>query len=537
MLIYVNQFNLIGDDSTTKAFRTIAGWLKEKTQKAITIEQLKSGDEFFIDKYKIRTYAATQYEPLMYSVMLSHPDDIVKGRQWVTEIGVIDYPTYTKISILLETSDISTQVISIPLTTRPKLVKYLHENTILDQDTVGKTVRQYNNTSDSFRSLSVEIDRPERTYPIVIISNDDKNKPVINPQKLQDQLFGLAQVISTQDEIDSWEMERHLSKRLSAWGGAINIVYPPNGRGYCYNKLLLNTVLNEWSADNKNINSEILSIITHTTNGFRKKKHFSPTDVRAKRQKDLRKSLKMKFDELQDEQGFKSLAEEAFSQLEEHEAVIEELKKEHEKQLLEQLLENEEIADKNNSLLSSNTQMKYQIESLKHSLESSSDKTTSQNLALSPREIIDSICGIITPETCLKIISQLYPSRVIVLDDAIVSSRDSINFKNPTKLLEYLSRLVTEYLDIVIDSGDNQARHVFGAAYSANESETVEHTPKLSSQRTFKYKGDPIAMFRHLKFGTSRNPDETLRVHFHIDSEQKIIVIGYCGPHLDVVST
>lgn len=537
MLIYVNQFNLIGDDSTTKAFRTIAGWLKEKTQKAITIEQLKSGDEFFIDKFKIRTYSATQYEPLMYSVMLSHPDDMVKGRQWITEIGVIEHPTHTRISILLETSDISTQVISIPLTTRPKLVKYLHENLVLDQDTVGKTVQQYNNTTDSLRSLSVEIDRPERTYPIVIISNDDYNNPAINPQRLQEQLLGLAQVISTQDDIDSWEMERHLSKRLSAWGGAINIVYPPNGKGHCYNRLLLNTILNEWAAAKKNINSEILSIITHTTNGFRKKKHFSPTDVRAKRQKDLRKSLKQKFDELQDEHSYKSLAEEAFAQLEEHEAVIEELKAEHEKQLLEQLVENDEITEKYNTTLSLNSQMKYQIESLKFRLESSGDKTSSQNITLSPRDIIDAICNDITPEICLKIISQLYPSRVSVLEDAFISSRDSVNFKNSIKLLEYLSRLVTEYLDTVIDSGDNQARHVFGAAYSANESETVEHTPKLSAQRTFKYKGSPVAMFRHLKFGTSRNPDETLRVHFHIDRDQKIIVIGYCGPHLDVVST
>ncbi|WP_305844023.1 hypothetical protein [Photobacterium leiognathi] len=83
MLIYVNQFKLVGENSSQTAFRTVAGWLKNVTNRHFTVAELKSGDEFSINRMKVRTYAAVDLHPYMYSVLFTHPDretkDVVNG--------------------------------------------------------------------------------------------------------------------------------------------------------------------------------------------------------------------------------------------------------------------------------------------------------------------------------------------------------------------------------------------------------------------------------------------------------------------------
>lgn len=227
MLIYVNQFNLIGNDSSREAFNIIAGWLKIVTKKHFSIEDLVNGREFSINRSKVRTYSAVEFDPKMYSILLSHPDSIVKGRQWITEIGIKIEDETTTVSILLETSDISTLVKEIPSTTRPKLVSFLLKSELLENTTIGLQPRTLRNDELDFKALSYEIERKTRTYPIVLVSNCKLDKKaLVNPFKLQEQLLGLAQVVYTENEVNSWELENVLTRQYSAWDGSINIIYP-----------------------------------------------------------------------------------------------------------------------------------------------------------------------------------------------------------------------------------------------------------------------------------------------------------------------
>ncbi|MFV8646948.1 hypothetical protein ACNREK_22150, partial [Ralstonia pseudosolanacearum] len=52
-------------------------------------------------------------------------------------------------------------------------------------------------------------------------------------------------------------------------------------------------------------------------------------------------------------------------------------------------------------------------------------------------------------------------------------------------------------------------------------------------RRTFNYCGKDFLMEKHLKHGVKDSPAETLRVHFEWFSNEKKIVVGHCGPHLD----
>jgi hypothetical protein len=347
MLIYVNQFEILGHDSFTVALRTIAGWLKTVTKIHFTSDMLLSGEEFSSDKTKVRTYAANELAPAIYSILLSHPDRTVRGRQWITEIGIKYEGDITTISVLLETSDISTLVKDIPSTTRPKLVSFLLKNANLNPTTtVGLHVQKIKNNIDDFRALGIEIERSERNYPLVFVSNCKKdNQPLVDPKKLQEQLVGLAQVVYSEEEIDSWALEEVLTRQYSAWDGAINIIYPSFGRDYCYSRLLRRDTLTDVIQSNENLIQHVLSYITHTTNGYNKKRHFSPTDVRAKRQKDSRVQLKKRYLELSNDSEYQDLAEEAFSQLEEQENVIEQIKEKYEYELNEQMLATIEAQD------------------------------------------------------------------------------------------------------------------------------------------------------------------------------------------------
>ncbi|MFA0653812.1 hypothetical protein [Vibrio sp. 10N.222.49.C12] len=346
MLIYVNQFQLVGGNSSQTAFRTVAGWLKNVTKRHFTVAELKSGDEFSIDRMKVRTYSAVDLHPYMYSVLFTHPDKEIKGRQWITEIGIREEEGKTTVSILLETSDISTLVTEIPSTTKPRLVNFLQQNGELHNETVGSKLLSFSDTRESLKALSFEIERKERKHPLVLVSNlKTNNKPVINPQKLQEQLLGLAQVVYSDEEINSWEMESMLGRKYSAWDGAVNIIYPSfNGNG-CHTKLFSQASLNDVMTSGVHALQYILSHITHTTNGFNKKKHFSPSAVRAKRQKDQRTLLKKRFEDLSEDNEYQELAEQAFAQLEEQENLIEQLKQKHELEIEEQLIANIETQD------------------------------------------------------------------------------------------------------------------------------------------------------------------------------------------------
>ncbi len=344
MLIYINQFNLTGNESSKEAFRIIAGWLKLVTKRYFSTEDLTSGKEFSIDKTKVRTYAAIEFSPQMYSVLLSHPDTTVKGRQWITEIGIKIESETTTISILLETSDISTLVKDIPSTTRPKLVGFFLKSGLLTTDTIGLRVIKFRNNELEFKALSYEIERKERTYPIVLVSNcKSDNKPLVDPYRLQEQLLGLAQVVYSEDDINTWELEDILTRQYSAWDGSINIIYPYlNG---FKSRILLKEKILYLIDSGVNIFQEILSYVTHATNGYNKKLHFSPTDIRAKRQRDQRIRLKMRFDELSSDTEYQQLAEEAFSQLEEQDFVINQLKTDYQSQIDDQTLKIIDIQD------------------------------------------------------------------------------------------------------------------------------------------------------------------------------------------------
>lgn len=134
----------------------------------------------------------------------------------------------------------------------------------------------------------------------------------------------------------------------------------------------------------------------------------------------------------------------------------------------------------------------------------------------------------------LLILEALYGSQVTILPSAWQSAEESADFKKPDKAWELLLRLGTDYWAAVQVGGDSEGKGCFsGATFASRESESVEGRKGARDRRTFRYKGADLVMWKHLKIGVKDSVSETWRCHFEFDAEEKKVVIGHCGKHLD----
>ena len=179
--------------------------------------------------------------------------------------------------------------------------------------------------------------------------------------------------------------------------------------------------------------------------------------------------------------------------------------------------------------------LRHENENLRTSLIFTSPGDSSYDIPDSVADVFTDVIGeTLTPWQSLLVISRLFPTRIEILDSAWKSAEDSKSFRHRKQLLELLWKLVTEYwYTLASGKGDAEARFVFGAHYSAKESESVEKNRRARQVRTFPYKGREIPMMKHLKIGVKDSASETIRVHFEWDASERKIIIGYCGPHLD----
>ena len=140
-----------------------------------------------------------------------------------------------------------------------------------------------------------------------------------------------------------------------------------------------------------------------------------------------------------------------------------------------------------------------------------------------------------TIEDSLAILEHLFGDRLVLLDTAWKSARAAAKFREGARALDLLWKLCTGYHEALCGGGgDKMAIQVFGnSSFAARESGPVEDNPRARSLRTFSYKGQSIEMMRHLKIGVKESDAATFRTHFHWDAEDKVVVIGHCGGHLD----
>lgn len=533
MLVYANRFRLESDDQPGQVIGTIAKWMGKSQGTFVDPEVLARG----IKEYRSQsggiissrvTFDADGeiFFPYMFCARLTHGQDDAPGRRWITEIGLKQEKQGDpfECSIVLRTDEISALAYKPIQVTRPKLVEHIFEEAKPISGTPGVSIVEL--TVKNAEALAYNIDHESREHPLVIISPDRDGKYSVNPQRLCSILLGLAQVVQIPVGEDTYDIQRIIGRQYAAYGGAINLIFP--GRKtqsgfFCRAKLYLPESLAEIEETGGRIESEILSSITHQTNLPNSWKH---TSIDAITQAILRNRInRAAKNAAQSEElsVYEELLAEAATQMDEKEAEIEGLRR--------GIQTSDAESDK----------LRSEIEGLKYAL--SGRSTTNSHQTLDNSELLKPIRtsvravqkGKASLEQVLSLIASLYPKRIAVLDTAFVSARESDRggCRLGAKAFELLLKLAEDYYEQLDQGkGDQHAKEVFGKnEFAAKEAEALSNDGRR--RRTFSYISREIFMEKHLKHGVKDSVAETLRIHFEWFSEEKKIVIGHCGKHLD----
>lgn len=539
MLVYANVLQLAGDDALDVCLRVIHGWLVEQLGFKFPLSDITRPSEWKSDRGKkaawLKSYVAAGEEPELFAWRLKHADTEVSGRQWLVEIGLKREGGVVDFSCIINTDEQSVLINQPVSASRPRLIRYLLGNLKEDVDarflagTVGTSIKTVGDSVDSYRGLLSDIQRGDRDYPIVLVSPDKDTGYLVDPQRLQESLLGLAQVVCVDPGFSSWDMEAELSRRYSAWDGAITVIKTSARDGACYSNFYLSNVIEGWGEEHAQRQAYLLALITHLTNVPKQRRRVRPDGVA---RLELLRTLARQRQELREkggsEQGMIDLLENGLQELTEQNHLLQEQLGEKELECL-QLEEDKEALDQ--ELRSE----RFRLAQLRQQAQLGQSSSGSLDVALFMD--LASRADQPSPKECLDAIAQAYPDRIVVLETAFGSARKHVAFDSGRRLLDLLRKLATEFIDAMIEGGDDRARKCFtNSEYAATESEGTQNNREMREKRTFQYGGRDVVMWRHLKIGVADDRRRSIRVHFEWIPDEEKIVIGHCGGHLPIIS-
>lgn len=549
MLVYANHFQFQGKGAEGAILKAIGGWLKEQLGFGLHPDKLRR-DGVFTGRRKftrgdgshgevnswLRVVATDEDEPVLCSWTLKNPDDSVKGRQWITELGYKKVGQNIHISCVVKTEEVSTLAATHPATaSRPRVIAYIINNIQKAADAVfaptacAMEVKTVGEDLDSYHALAAEIVRPDRDCPLLLVSPTKEGEYLLNVADLQEKLVGLGQVVKVCPGFNSYEMAEIVGQQRSAWSGAVNVLFSPLPTGTVRNRLFRSEEILNWGNTQQERVAQLLAWVTNITNISRLRQHIRPEGVVQLALRRRMAAVRAESENM-DIAQLRAALDQAATKAEEQEKYFEELVEEN-AQLEERLSKvGEDLKDAREE----SAKKDFTIQSLKENLARAGTGGLAESDASA---LIDWACRNDPPSPleCLDLIERAYGDHCIVLPTARSSAEQMTDFDNGRELMRLLRKLVTEYRRQLMDGGDSKARAVFGKSeYAAKESETVMRNKAMRRQRTFVYEGEEVEMFRHLKIGVADDLTRTIRVYFHWDAERKKIVIGHCGKHLAV---
>lgn len=533
MLVYANEIEIVGDNPALQVLRGISGWLSEKLSERVVIRDVTTPGERTGGSPKawLRTDKAIANNFRLYSWVLKHSDPKVSGRQWVTELGLKDEDGGSAyFSCVVYTEEQSILVSDSVQVSRPRVVKFIFAN-VQDEPNVqfapgsiGSAVKWVGEGVDSYRGLLADIKKASRDYPLVLVSPDNDGRYTVEPERLQNMLFGLAQVVGVTKDFNSYDMAEVLGREYSAWAGAINIIRVPHRDGRVFtHRILPRDIPIELDSSHKK-ECLVLGRVSHNTNIPRQRNRIRPEGVRnlsakLRLERRIADLAEKPDDTLRDELGM------VYEELFQLSADLDQAQQQKERLEFTLLESEEKIQD-----------LEKQI---KQSAYINSQRSDAPVDLAEDEEIVSDLIRVAahskgpTPEECLNLLSKVYPKRLVVLHSAIESAREVCSFAQNRRLLDMLNRLVTEYLPAYMQGGDTAARSTFtNNEFAARESDTVTKSKKYLAYRKFDFDGQEVEMLKHLKVGVADDQKSTVRVHFEIDQESKRVLLGHCGKHL-----
>jgi hypothetical protein len=202
MLVYANHLIFQGAGAGEAIFKAIGGWLKEQLGYGLHPDQLRREGDFNGHRGDVRSWlrvhATNEEEPELYAWVLKSPDETVRGRQWITELGLKSYGGILELSCIVKTEEHSTLISTPVMASRPRVIGYVVNNVQQADDAEfaapvsGVNVKPVGQDNDSYHGFLAEIERRDRDSPIVLVSPTRDGEYLFNVIDLQEKLVGLA---------------------------------------------------------------------------------------------------------------------------------------------------------------------------------------------------------------------------------------------------------------------------------------------------------------------------------------------------------
>lgn len=453
MLVYSSRFNLEPEQGVQQIVGCIARWVGKRAESFVDPKSLIGGmRQRLRDGSTLVSRATFNHDneatyPFLFCGQLSHGDPEVPGRRWFTEVGLrqVEPASPIECTILLQTDEISARVTAPIQVTRPRVVQALVGACAPTADTLGLRVQRLDESSVA--AFLAEVEREARQYPVVVVSAKRDGTYAVQPERLRSLLVGIAEVVEVPAGVDTFRIEKVVGRRYGAWGGAINVLFQARkgDKGvWCDSTLYRPADLTALLAAEKKLDSEVLATVTHRTNLPYSWKHISLEVVS---QAVLRAQLASSIEKAKSgdaTQEYVELLEEADKEL---------LAKDNEVAGLRQDLEDQGLLV---------YRLQADIEGLKHVLngrQSSGDASETELAAMRP--LRDAVTSLVaekpTLEQSLTIISTFFPERIVVLESAFKSARESKNFRYGKEGFDLLWKLATAYWPAVEGGGGDLA--------------------------------------------------------------------------------
>lgn len=200
----------------------------------------------------------------------------------------------------------------------------------------------------------------------------------------------------------------------------------------------------------------------------------------------------------------------------------------------------DEIKDKRDKDLERQTQETARYKGNVYAIKNQLDRTKQQLTAAYNQN--STLAAVPFPSRLIDVLNYfryLLPLRLIVHDSAIKSAEAHTSFKDINRAWNMLSVLTTTLYNkkfeenVLVD--EKKFKDDTGFELSMTEGKMTKKDSKLDALRKTVYDGKVYDTYPHLKWGGK--PPKCLRLHFTFIEEEKKILIGYFGEHLENYST